>query len=511
CLAACGKQEPAQPGPVSPANADPEPDKPEEPPKTDPEPVPETDDRYEVYLTELDSLENVEGRLMDLTARVASEEDGRFIEYDISYEFFLTEDNDEEGYRFLSGDMTRADGKLVRHYYDLSPEEDEAFRAFVKECGILGYNGYDVELKDAGEEDGLYEITAHFSTGEVYSLTAKGGELPEGFLEAWLKLRDRSFKTLGIALEGFTDFLPDADYYETQSMSNLNANAFYCQDDDYNLFGFAFNNGEQAVVKNPEWRDSTVIATGAVPYKTLFYGGYYYYIEMNSWELYRSDGKTAEMILDELEDYFVGSEGLFYTGADDHFLYKLDPDSGESSLVFRTPMDFAYAINGWVVYQDEDRGRNIFAKELSSGKTAKLTNGESYDPVVMGNTLYYLDAANTVCSVDLITGEEKRYEDMVTLGSMFVTPSYFYFQDANADGRWCYVDTNWMSTVEDPDRPFESCHHLWPDLDIRAAYDMWSISANLTDDRRYIEGFSRVYNYYDGGGSSFYDMATDWQ
>lgn len=313
-------------------------------------------------------------------------------------------------------------------------------------------------------------------------------------------------------------FLPALDSKQTTRMGNLMNESYFVRDDDYNLCGRAFIGDTPGFVRNPYYMEnSDVLLDECAPFSICYEDGVFYYIDAidvdgESYPLCSYDTTSHEsvltVLLTDVDRYSIWDGVVYYVRKNDHKLRSYRLSDGHEEVVMSKEVYYPYAVNGWIVYQDDADGESLHAMRISDGVDKKLNNEQSYCPIIEDNTLWYASGPDEcICEIDLASGRRTAHPELTTnMPNFYLTQSSLYFYEP-------YMDEAVPTYV-----PRENGVLVLDRMDLAPGYDnarsfcfaepYYYAMVDYTLDFEYIEKYIGVHDYIDGDIETWLDISV---
>ena len=201
---------------------------------------------------------------------------------------------------------------------------------------------------------------------------------------------------------------------QTTAMSTFMAGGRYAISED-TVYGLAHSKkGAQRLVGFDLVREGDFVkaANGKtldkdiIPNHIVLHGDDLYYIRNYSgiFKISKSGG-TPACIIDDASEYLqIIGDKLYY--CDGNYIFrKADLDGSNIETVLDKEIYYAYLLDeDWLIYQDDSDHESLHLRYLPTGTDTALTNAPSYNPILVGSTVYFILEENgvpTLAKIDL--------------------------------------------------------------------------------------------------------------
>lgn len=189
-------------------------------------------------------------------------------------------------------------------------------------------------------------------------------------------------------------------------------------------------------------------------YENYLYFGYGY-------TLYRVSlqGEAKLEVADEITDYQVTTQGIFYTGKEDGTLYKADFDGTGKESLLTAPYELYLSAGKDSVYCRHDGSQEITMYTASSDNLEEITlpgwpgKYSSINALCeTGSGLVYEGKDRKACRYDLRTGKENQIGDGLDMPPVEAAQadSLFYWTTKN-EIHWCNMETGISGSLKPAD------------------------------------------------------------
>lgn len=299
-------------------------------------------------------------------------------------------------------------------------------------------------LNEAGEAE--LELTATFADEKLTftmeeSYTSDGQEIVSEMAYVLKRTGDVSSRFV----EGY-DLMLSGD--EVQKMSNFINQQYYLKVDQvlYGWFNKAdFGRANVSVQdQNVTLEDSKVIAKDC-DISRLCTEGEYLYGCLNVYGSSSDQGivrmklgsDTLETIYDKTCNYLQILNGKLYFTDENHRFCSMNLDGSEKTIVLDKESYYTYLLNEeWLLYQDDDDQETIHLYNLNTQNDTRLTDKQSYHPIICEGFLYYLTSEKhdiydyTLCRVGLYSGKQDVTDDMGYRETFFINGEKIFYHHA---------------------------------------------------------------------------------
>lgn len=212
----------------------------------------------------------------------------------------------------------------------------------------------------------------------------------------------------------WSTFKADFSIDQTCEMSSFMRQGMYLIEGD-TMYGLCHSESEQGALAVrditmvgdfPEFGEPLILDDRGCATYICKDGEYLYYL-MNYMEVCRIkvDGTGRETLYEGPCDYLQIHDGaLYFTDADFKFV-TMPFTGGTPAAVIDRAVFYPYFISGdWLVFQDDADDETLHLANISSDVDVRLTNAISYQPILDGSYLYYVNAGEAdsyLCRIDM--------------------------------------------------------------------------------------------------------------
>lgn len=276
------------------------------------------------------------------------------------------------------------------------------------------------------------------------------GACASGTME--IKLADGSGFTLknqdempeALANNPWVTYAPEFDSAATISMSNFMSFGRYLIEDDvlYGLTHAVSLNGSLGATQFymngdfPAFEETVILDDSGLPSYICKDGDYLYYIV--DYEMVcrvKTDGTGREVLYEGICDYLQIHDGrLWFTDADYHFV-STDMNGGDLKTIVDKEIYYPYFIGSdWMIFQDDADDESLHLYNVTHGEELNITYVPSYNPILDGHYLYYVDSDYCLCRIDMSDPDTFLFDcselPLLEAGFM-IDDKYFYGTNDN--------------------------------------------------------------------------------
>lgn len=246
-----------------------------------------------------------------------------------------------------------------------------------------------------------------------------------------------------IASNPWLTYEPEFDAEQTRAMSNFIMYGRYLVENDviYGLTHAAGLEGAFAATpfhmkgNFPQFEESKILDDrGAATYLNKV-GDAFYYV-MNGEEICRInvDGSGLETLYKGACDYMqIHNDRIYFTDENYHFV-SIDMDGKDLKEVVNKEIYYPYFIcSDWIIFQDDADSESLHLYNTTFGEEVNITYIKSYNPIMNGKYLYYIDASdegNYLCRIDMSDPERflcERSEKTLSITDYVIDGTDIYF------------------------------------------------------------------------------------
>lgn len=169
--------------------------------------------------------------------------------------------------------------------------------------------------------------------------------------------------------------------------------------------------------------DWTVLAESCVPEYLCETDGALYWLNGGALErLTLSDGSREVLSPGPYRSLQLGEEGLYLRDEAERFL-RLGFDGAGAETLLDGRCDYAYVLDGHILYQSETDGDSLRLRRLDGGEDHRLVSGPAYAPVCLDGMLYF-SGDGSFQRLDPAEGEPRSFDlpELRGASELFPTP-----------------------------------------------------------------------------------------